>query len=219
MKTIYIDATELKAVRVLAAKADIRFYLNGVLVQATARETRIVATDGHVAGIFDRYQQNEGVTFDEFIIPTDVIDALKPDAKFPVRVTIDGDQYRIQQYDDRVSTFRPIDGRYPDYSRIVPSEANGECAQFDGAVLARIDKAQKLIDKKNSAYIWHNGLDGAPFELQGPGRFIGVVMPLRFNKTERTLPLPDVSTFRRGLTVEQAAPTEATAPETEDDLL
>jgi DNA polymerase-3 subunit beta len=218
MKTIYIDATELKAVRVFAAKQDIRYYLNGVLVQATAKETRIVGTDGTIVGVFDREQQNEGVTFDELIIPTDVIDALKPDAKFPVRVTIDAGQFRIQQYDDRAFTFNPADGRFPDYTRTVPQKVSGEAAQFAGDLLGRIDKAQKIVDKKRTACIWHNGpTDAALFGLIGADRFIGVVMPLTHDpKSRKPLPVPDTSSFRRALTAEKAP---ATQPDTAEELL
>lgn len=214
MKTIYIDATELKAVRVFAAKEDVRYYLKGVLVQATAKETRIVGTDGTIAGMFDREQQNEGVVFDELIVPTDVIDALKPDARLPVRVTIDAGQFRIQQYDDRAFQFKPIDGRFPDYTRIAPQKVSGEAAQFAGDLLGRIDKAQKIVDKKHTACIWHNGIEAALFGLLGAARFIGVVMPLMHDpKSRKPLPVPDTSSFRRGLSTEKPAAVADTADE------
>jgi DNA polymerase sliding clamp subunit (PCNA homolog) len=217
MKTIYIDATELKAVRVFAAKQDIRYYLNGVLVQATARETRIVATDGAMLGLFDREQENEDVVFEEFIVPNDVIDALKPDAKFPVRIVIENGQHRIQQYDDRAFTFKPVDGHFPDYRRVIPEKASGEAAQFTGELLGKADKAQKLISKGQSAHIWPDGPDGsAMFGLYGAGRFIGVIMPRHFTEKNKALPVPDTSSFRRGLNTEKAP---ATQPDTAEELL
>lgn len=217
MKTIYIDANELKAVSVFAAKEDVRFYLKGVLVQATTTQTRLVATDGTILGMFDRDQQNEGVAFEEFIVPIDVIGVLKPTGNFPVRVTIEGTQFRIQQYDDRAFTFKPVDGRFPDYTRVIPEKVDdGRTVQIAGALLARIDKAQKMVDKKHDAYIWHNGASNSVFKLAGADRFIGVVMPLRFNKTELSLPAPDLSSFRTALTVEKIAAVE---PESADDIL
>ncbi|WP_186262232.1 hypothetical protein [Burkholderia gladioli] len=204
MKTIYIDANELKAVRVFAAKEDIRRYLSGVLVQATARETRIVCTDGNILGVFDREHENEGVTFEEFIIPVDAIDTLKPDAKLLVRVVIDGDQYRIQQYDDRALTFVPVEGRFPDYRRVIPVKVSGESAQFNNEWLAKANKAQAIIAKGWSAHIWPNGPDGvALFGLYNAGRFIGVIMPRRFTEKSPPMPEPDTSAFRRALVVEK----------------
>jgi DNA polymerase III subunit beta len=218
MQTIFIDATELKAVRVFAAKQDIRHYLNGVLVQATARETRIVATDGSILGVFDREQENEGVTFAEFILPTDVIDDLKLDTKLLVRVVIDSGQFRIQQYDDRALSFKPLEGRFPDYYRVIPVKVSGEAAQFNNDLLVKANKAQAIISKGQSAHIWPSGPDGgALLGFYGAGRFIGVIMPRRFTEKSKALELPDTSAFRRDLLVEQAAETVAT--ETEDDLL
>ncbi|PRE78333.1 hypothetical protein [Burkholderia gladioli] len=204
MKTIYIDANELKAVRVFAAKEDIHRYLSGVLVQATARETRIVGTDGSILGIFDREHENEGITFEEFIIPVDAIDTLKPDAKLLVRVVIDGDQYRIQQYDDRAFTFKPVEGRFPDYRRVIPVKVSGEAAQFNSEWLTKANKAQAIIAKGQSAHIWPNGPDGtALFGLYNAGRFIGVIMPRRFTEKSPQMPEPDTSAFRRALVVEK----------------
>jgi DNA polymerase-3 subunit beta len=216
MKTIYIDATELKAVRVFAANEDVRYYLKGVLVQATARETRIVATDGCILGMFDREQENEGITFEEFILPIDAIDTLKPDAKLLVRVVIDGDQYRVQQYDDRAFTFRPVEGRFPDYRRVIPEKVSGEAAQFNNTWLAKANKAQAIIAKGQSAHIWPGGPnDSALFGLYGAGRFIGVIMPRRFSEKAKPLPDPDTSAFRRDLVVEKVE----SPVETADELL
>lgn len=202
MKTIYIDAAELKAVRVFASKQDIRYYLNGVLVQATTHETRVVATDGCILGLFDRGQENEDVVFEEFIVPTDVIDALKPDEKLLVRITIDADQYRIQQYDDRAFTFRPVDGRFPDYHRVIPEKVSGEAAQFNSEWLSKANKAQAIISKGQSAHIWPDGPNGsALFGLYGAGRFIDVIMPRRFSEKNEPLPMPDVTSFRKALVV------------------
>jgi DNA polymerase-3 subunit beta len=201
MKTIFIDAAELKAVRVFAAELDIRSYLNGVLVQATATTTRIVATDGSVVGVFDREQKNENIVFEEIIIPTDVIDTLKPDNKLPVRVLIANGWLALKQYDDRELTFKSIDGRFPDIGRVIPSQVSGEPCQFHGSYLARIEKAQKLIDKKQTAYIWHNGKDAALFSLQGAHRFIGVQMPFMHDKKQGPLPVPNVTRFKTRLAV------------------
>lgn len=209
MKTIYIDATELKAVRHFAAKQDVRNYLNGVLVQATVKQTRLVATDGTILGLFDRDQPNEGVALEEVIIPLDVIDALKPDAKLPVRVALDGNRYRIQQYDDRAFTFNPVDGRFPDYVRIIPTEVSGVPAQFQCKYLAAIDKAQQIISKGRTPYIWHNGNETALFGLIDADRFIGVVVPLIHDpKTRRPFAVPDTTPFRARLFAEKIEATE-----------
>lgn len=198
-KSIYIDPKELRAVFAFAADKDIRYYLNGVLVQATAHQTRIVATDGHILGMFDHAFQNEGVTLEEFIIPRDIIKRLKPIETVPLEVRITDSEYRIQQLPDDAFIFKPVDSKFPDYARIIPTSANAEYAQFNGGLIAKIDKAQKLFSTKGLPFIWHNGLGGALFKLSGNLRFAGVIMPFSADARSRTLPFPDVSIFKRPL--------------------
>lgn len=217
MKVISIDAAELKAVCSFSAQQDVRYYLNGVLVQASASQTRLVATDGHILGIFDHAFENEGVTFEEIIIPTDVIKGFKVANKnLPVQIIIENGQYRIQQLADQALIFKPVDAKYPDYTRIIPAKVNEEYAQFGGQLLAKIDKAQRVFSTKAQPYIWHNGLGGAPFALGGQERFMGVVMPFSQDK-KRTRDFPDLSAFRRGLEVKKTEAEEAPAAATEAD--
>ena len=78
---IYTTLSALKAINLLSADKDIRYYLNGVHVTATATATRLTATDGHALGIHQSEQQNEGVDFVEMIIPNDVIKLIKSASK------------------------------------------------------------------------------------------------------------------------------------------
>ena len=48
-----MNSNILHAMATLAAKKDIRYYLNGLLVEWNATTTRIVATDGHKMGIYN----------------------------------------------------------------------------------------------------------------------------------------------------------------------
>lgn len=50
--TIYLPRRALEAMTHLAAVQAVPSFLNGVLVEATAEYTRLVATDGHALGIF-----------------------------------------------------------------------------------------------------------------------------------------------------------------------
>jgi len=44
---IHISRNKLKAAAYFSARDDIRYYLNGILIESTPMQTRIVATDGH----------------------------------------------------------------------------------------------------------------------------------------------------------------------------
>ncbi|WP_322037955.1 DNA polymerase III subunit beta family protein [Burkholderia cenocepacia] len=204
MKLITIDAQELKAVRLFAAKEDIRRYLNGVCVQANDTTTRLIATDGSMLGVFETHFAQPGVDYVDVIIPTFVIDSIKPGSLYgDVVLAVDGDRYELRYAGTRV-TFSPPEGKFPDYPRVFPEKLSGEPAHFDPKLIAVIDKAQKVFGKK-VPIIWHNGTDNAVFQLQGADNFLGVIMPYRMTKPGETLPKPYLPQFRTRLEPTTAA--------------
>jgi DNA polymerase-3 subunit beta len=76
---IYTSLSALRAVSALAARDDIRYYLNGVLIEASAHTTRLVGTNGHVMGIYDNIdQENELDGRVSFIVPDSALALLNP---------------------------------------------------------------------------------------------------------------------------------------------
>ena len=55
---IYAQLNAIKAVNHLSETKDIRYYLNGILVEATKTHTTLVATDGHVMGVYKNEEEN-----------------------------------------------------------------------------------------------------------------------------------------------------------------
>ena len=70
MTTITIETHVLKAHLIIAPKNDVRFYLNGILVDTVNR--RIVSTDGHCM-LVTRFDASaiEGDSVPDFIISRD----------------------------------------------------------------------------------------------------------------------------------------------------
>ena len=174
MKAILLPMNSLKAMSVLASKQDIRYYLNGVLVESNKSYTRMVATDGHLLGI---YQIKETAHNDEefsIIIPNEII--AKLDKKDNFLSTNEHGNWSI----DGIA-FTPVDGKFPDYMRVMPSApATGESAQFNHELIARFAKCSKLLNANKTPVIAHNGGSSALVDL-GLDRFVGVVMPMRNN--------------------------------------
>ena len=69
-----VKQSALKALVLLSAKKDIRYYLCGVNVEFSPSITRLIVTDGHKLGVYQTGAQNGG--HGSFIIPADVIAAL-----------------------------------------------------------------------------------------------------------------------------------------------
>ena len=180
--TISINA--LKGLDLLSAKGDIRYYLNGVNVEFSENCTRLVATNGHILGIENLTQNLLNTGAGSLIIPSDIIKALKPVSKNADIVQIkqiDAGDWEIDNYGVKI-TFTAIEGKFPDYARVVSGAmTNGAAAQYNADYLATFLKAAKLLTgaKTPDIEIMQNGQGAALINILGLASFIGVIMPTR----------------------------------------
>jgi hypothetical protein len=135
LNTIAIPLNVLRATLTHTAVKDIRYYLNGVFID-TARG-KVVATDGHRMIVVDAETVRHAV-IPSFIIPDDSIRAMMSAYKgttwatscAPVDITVT--LADVPSGGVRVNTgtlaaptgtvnFNAIDGKYPDYSRVIPA--------------------------------------------------------------------------------------------------
>ena len=126
-----IQLQTLKAARIAAAVKDVRYYLNGVLVEFSAQNDAsdvkavVAATDGHMLfaahTIVNRDDENEQAPDigTQIIIPSDTIKACKLRHKSNPFVTLK--QISATQWQLGDVLFTPIDGKFPDYRRVIPS--------------------------------------------------------------------------------------------------
>jgi DNA polymerase-3 subunit beta len=213
---VNLTLTQLRAALLVAAKGDIRYYLNGVYVESTPDCARVVATNGHVLYAHDH--KVGGNTFTgSFIIPRSVLEMVtKGTAKWDgATITIDdiGDSKK-QVLNCSIITgacltpvqFTPIEGVFPDYCRVVP-ETRGENdaltpAQFNPEYLALWGKVSKVLGSKTGQYyLFPKGNETATVEFHGYPECIGVMMPVRDTRND-TSPL-DTSPWKQKLTVKE----------------
>ena len=186
--TISINA--LKGLDLLAAKGDIRYYLNGVNIEFSESCTRLVATNGHILGIENLTQNLLNTGAGSLIIPSDIIKALKPVSKNADSVQIkqipnpygsSAKYWEIDNYGVK-TTFAGIEGTFPDYARVVSGAmTNGAAAQYNPDYLATFLKAAKLLTgaKNPDIEIMQNGHSAALINITGLASFIGVIMPTK----------------------------------------
>lgn len=187
---ITVNVAVLKALLNTAGDRDIRYYLNGVKVEATRTGSRLVSTDGHMCGIYrDTKMTNPDIPEGEvveFIVPRDVVKAIKVNPAQPYAVLkagpakSDGSRELVIDYSGMAVTTRSIDGVFPDYRRIVPHEFTGESAQFNQALTARISKLFKEARPKGKGgfSLAYNGQGGA-LARDDRDDLLVVLMPLR----------------------------------------
>lgn len=211
-----IDHNILKALLIVAPKQDIRHYLKGVLVDVRAQDVAIVSTNGAVMLAVPYVDNIEGDRLiGQWIIPREALEAVKPckvgrttlpitveilpgaqtpdperpgvTIKAPDAITITG---------TTTTTTKPVDGRYPDWRRVMPAAASLEVAQFDPALIATFGDVHSLLGGSEmfKPVVHHNGRGGAL--VSGLGRdALGVIMPLRVDTDDMRHPgLPSWAT-------------------------
>ncbi len=126
--TFELPENELKRLLDQAAFAmanqDVRYYLNGLLLEISPEGVRSVATDGHRLALCFYPQPMAAVSQTrQLIIPRkgvqELARLLRSDCYTPVQIQASQNHLRVQLDNLRFTT-KLIDGRYPDYRAAVP---------------------------------------------------------------------------------------------------
>jgi len=184
MTTITLKIKDIKAVSHAMANKDIRYYLNGILVEHNGIETRLAATDGHRMHLV-RVEHDSALVSEpvKYIIPRDFVAQLIK-TKFPkgynkeLTLTFSEGKVSAAMPNGNEIVSKLVDGVFPDYCRVIPSELSGEYAYINPEY--QLDAVNGLIDysenKTLTVKIKHNG-DGAA--ILAYGNYLAVIMPVR----------------------------------------
>ena len=108
------------------AQQDVRYYLNGLLLELSGSRMRTVATDGHRMAMSDTELSVAVDSDKQVIIPRKGVMELNrflEDTEEPVEVLIGNNHIRVK-LKDLTFTSKLIDGRFPDYNKVVPQKQN-----------------------------------------------------------------------------------------------
>lgn len=104
------------------AQQDVRYYLNGMLFSVGAGEFKTVATDGHRLSMFQTPLEGFGSEITSLIVPRKAVlelGRLVAAANDNVELAFSSSHFRVSA-PSFVFTSVLIDGRFPDYERVVP---------------------------------------------------------------------------------------------------
>ena len=103
------------------AQQDVRYYLNGMLLETDGKMLRTVATDGHRLALCEMDLPSKSGS-QQVIVPRKGVLELQRllGTEGEVQITIGSNHIRAQIGDVRF-TSKLIDGRFPEYSRVIPS--------------------------------------------------------------------------------------------------
>ena len=189
IQIIQIDPRQLKAIALLAPKTDQRYWLNGVFVEATSTETRLVAMDGKRMGVFLAAKANRlaGAIQASAILPHDALDFVRPSrgrfAQLELRIDPAVPRWAELSHGGTSFQFLTVDGGYPIYRRALgPHRGSGETGQYDPRHVHdfyRVLEAMegKLPPDRNGVYLHHNGNDNTRVSINRREDFVGTVRP------------------------------------------
>lgn len=105
------------------AQQDVRYYLNGLLLETSKKRLRAVATDGHRLALCEIPIEKQEVTAGQVIIPRKGVLELHRllGSGEEIEIAIGSNHIRAN-LDGIRFTSKLIDGRFPDYERVIPSE-------------------------------------------------------------------------------------------------
>lgn len=153
-----------------AGDRDVRQYLNGVLVEVNEVETRLVGCNGHMASVLRVVQKGDAIF--ALIVPRATVElALKMKIETMALDCVDS------VWSLCGLRFQPVDGRFPDYRRIIPGSATGEAAHYHPDLVGRLAKIGKELKTRSIPIIRHSGKQAALVHFYQRDEFVGVVMP------------------------------------------
>lgn len=147
MKNFELDARKVRAAMFTQAKNDVRYYLNGLLIGGG----RIVSTDGHRMTII-----GEDVASEEPKI-YQIKGSILKSARTCEFVFVGDDHGFLTMKNnlgvdlDKVLKFCIVDGRYPDYERVMPIPGTEKTVSeigFNVKYLADVDKVAEALGSK-----------------------------------------------------------------------
>jgi len=104
------------------AQQDVRYYLNGMLLETDGKTLRAVATDGHRLALCETELSSKAKTSQQVIVPRKGVLELQRilGTEGDLELAVGTNHVRAQIGDIRF-TSKLIDGRFPEYGRVIPA--------------------------------------------------------------------------------------------------
>jgi DNA polymerase-3 subunit beta len=131
------------------AAQDVRYYLNGLMLLVDGKELRAVATDGHRLA-YASVEIEADLPRQELILPRKTVlelNRLLSDNEEPLKITLAANQIRFA-FGSVVLVSKLIDGKFPDYERVVPATLRNHMTVGRQALMQAMTRAAILTNEK-----------------------------------------------------------------------
>ena len=132
------------------AHQDVRYYLNGLLLEIEGGKVRAVATDGHRLALTDREVDTHVDTPRQCILPRkgvlEIVRLLGSNSA-TVRILVGENHLQVIAGGQSLTT-KLVDGRFPDYERVIPRETDNCVIASREMLRAGLSRASILSNEK-----------------------------------------------------------------------
>ena len=132
------------------AQQDVRYYLNGLLFEISAQKIRTVATDGHRLAYAEKEVDNNIDDVKQVILPRKgVLELLRllGDSDSSLTLTLANNHLQVE-HDQIRFTSKLIDGRFPDYNRVMPDSGSNLMTADRDLLKQALTRASILSNEK-----------------------------------------------------------------------
>ena len=131
------------------AQQDVRYYLNGMLLETGGKHLRAVATDGHRLALCEAELDGAKLNEQQVIVPRKGVLELQRlmNGEGSVNIELGANHVRIQ-LDGIRFTSKLIDGRFPEYERVIPQESSNELTADKAAFRGALQRTAILSNEK-----------------------------------------------------------------------
>ncbi|MBB6093051.1 DNA polymerase-3 subunit beta [Povalibacter uvarum] len=131
------------------AQQDVRYYLNGMLMEIAGKVLRTVATDGHRLAYCEAELEKDGGNTQQVIVPRKGVLELQRllGAEGTVELAVGTNHVRASIGEIRF-TSKLIDGRFPEYGRVIPNNPPKQVKADRDALRAALQRAAILSNEK-----------------------------------------------------------------------
>ncbi len=131
------------------AQQDVRYYLNGMLLETGGKHLRAVATDGHRLALCQVELDGASLSEQQVIVPRKGVLELQRlmSGEGSLDIELGANHIRIQLEGIRF-TSKLIDGRFPEYDRVIPKESSNELTADRTTLKGALQRTAILSNEK-----------------------------------------------------------------------
>lgn len=131
------------------AQQDVRYYLNGLLLETGEKWLRAVATDGHRLALCEVELDEQKMPEQQVIVPRKGVLELQRliGGEGELQIELGSNHIRIQLEHIRY-TSKLIDGRFPEYERVIPQDTDNQLTADREAFRGALQRTAILSNEK-----------------------------------------------------------------------